>query len=257
MPLEVPPLDARGRQLKQAFEARRGYWTPWLEGMLSLSPDFFEAFLAFTGTPWTTGPLPARTKELVYIAIDSTVTHLYRRGIEMHVREALRHGATPAQVMAVLKLASLAGTLATTTAAPLLLQALGPGQPSSPLPCESIAAKDDFIAATGHWDEGLEALLRLDLAAFRDHARMVRSAWLDPALDPVTRELVGVAIHASSTLLHGPGIQLHLQRALACGATPAQLMEVLQLTSVIGIHTCSVAVPMLVEAMGRLPPSTS
>jgi hypothetical protein len=43
-----------------------------------------------------------------------------------------------------------------------------------------------------------------------------------------------------------------MRRALACGATSAQIMEVLQLTSVLGIHTCSVGAPLLSDEMARV-----
>ena len=74
---DTPPQpDARRQQLKSDFIARRGYWTPWLDGTLRFGLDFFDAFLAFTGTPWATGPLPPKVKEFVYIAIDGAITHL-------------------------------------------------------------------------------------------------------------------------------------------------------------------------------------
>lgn len=246
--MALPPLDDRGLRLKAAFEARRGYWTPWLDGTLRLSPDFFEGFLAFTGAPWSGGPLPPKVKELVYIAVDGAVTHLYQPGLRMHVREALRHGATAAEIMAVLQLASLPGLLTQTTSAPFLLEAMG-GADALAMDPDREAQRAGFVEATGHWDDGLDALLRIDAQAFREHAGLVLAAWRNPALDMRTRELLALAVHASCTLLHPPGIRRHLHRALACGATSAQVMEVLQLASVIGIHSCSVAVPMLIEAM--------
>lgn len=251
---DTPPQpDARRQQLKGAFIARRGYWTPWLDGTLRFGPDFFEAFLAFTGMPWATGPLPPKVKEFVYIAIDGAITHLYQRGLQMHIGEALRHGASPGEVMEVLQLASLIGLITQTTAAPMLLEALGRST-DEPLDAVQQQRKREFMDALGHWDDGCEAMLRLDATAFDSYAGYIRAAWHTRALDPVTRELVGIAVHASTTLLHGPGIQLHMRRALALGATQEQVMEVLQLTSVLGIHTCSVGVPLLMEALENLSP---
>lgn len=251
--MNSPPLGEREQQLKRDFEARRGYWTPWLEGLLRMSPDFFAAFLAFTGTPWSSGPLPPKVKEFVYIAIDSATTHLYQRGMRMHIGEALRHGATPAEITEVLQIASSIGLLTCTTAAPMLMDALReagtPADNTAPLTDEQAARKQSFEAATGIWDAGCEAMLRLDLQAFDTYAGYLRAAWQTRALDPVTRELLGIAVHASTTLLHAPGVQLHMRRALAAGATAEQIVEVLQLTSVLGIHTCSVAMPMLMEQL--------
>lgn len=249
----LPPLNQRTLKLKTDFEARRGYWTPWLDGTLRLSPDFFEAFLAFTGTPWTTGPLPPKVKEFIYIAIDGAITHLYQRGLQMHIGEALRHGASPTEVMEVLQMASLIGLITSTVAAPMLLEALHGDKPLPALDTAQLERKRVFEEATGRWDAGCDAMLRLDPTAFDIWAGYVMSAWQTRALDPVTRELVGIAVHASTTLLHAPGIQLHMRRALALGATQAQIMEVLQLTSVLGIHTCSVGVPLLMQALEERP----
>ncbi len=52
------------------------------------------------------------------------------------------------------------------------------------------------MEAVGHWDEGCEAMLRLDAAAFDTYAGYIRAAWQTRALEPVTRELVGIAVHA-------------------------------------------------------------
>lgn len=68
--------DERRAALRRDFEARRGYWTAWLEELLHHSPDFFEAFLQFTSAPWKSAALEPRVKELVYIAIDAAITHL-------------------------------------------------------------------------------------------------------------------------------------------------------------------------------------
>ena len=229
--------------------------------MLRLSPDFFEAFLNFTGTPWATGPLPGKVKEFVYIAIDASITHLYQPGLRKHMGDALRQGATGPEIMAVLQIASAIGLVASNTGAPMLLDALreAGNEPvdAAPLTAEQAQRKQGFEQATGFWDEGCDALLRLDPGGFDAYAAYLRTVWQTQALDPVTRELIGIAVHASTTFLHAPGIRLHMRRALACGATSAQIMEVLQLVSVLGIHSCSIGVPLLNEALARAAVNTS
>jgi alkylhydroperoxidase/carboxymuconolactone decarboxylase family protein YurZ len=248
-------LTAQQQALRQAFEARRGYWTGWLDDLLRQAPDFFEAFLAFTGAPWKSQALPPRVKELVYIAIDAAITHLYEPGLRKHMRDALDQGATAAEIVETLQLASSIGLLATSTGAPLVAQALQDRDAMPPADTHADAARAErrrrFEADTGHWDDGLSALLALDADAFDAHAAYLAAAWRTRALDAATRELLCVAVHASSTLMHRPGIALHVRRALDAGATREQLVEVLQLTSVLGIHTCSVAMPLLAEELAR------
>ena len=42
-----------------------------------------------------------------------------------------------------------------------------------------------------------------------------------------------------------------MANALKCGATPAEIMEVLALTSVLGVHTMAVGVPALLAELKR------
>lgn len=68
-------------------------------------------------------------------------------------------------------------------------------------------------------------------------------------LDAKTRALVAIAVDSASTHLYVPGIQRHVRTALEAGATPAEVMEAIELTSTLGIHACNIGVPLLVEVM--------
>ena len=46
-----------------------------------------------------------------------------------------------------------------------------------------------------------------------------------------------------------PGIRQHIKQAIGYGATAAEIMEVLELTSTLGIHACNIGVPILVEEL--------
>jgi len=45
----------------------------------------------------------------VYIAIDCATTHLYVPGLKLHIRNAVRLGATPEEATEIFELASLMG----------------------------------------------------------------------------------------------------------------------------------------------------
>ena len=85
-------------------------------------------------------------------------------------------------------------------------------------------------------------------AAFVELAAVPRRS---TALDPKVKELVCVAVNAAATHLFVPGIRAHIRRALELGATREELLEVLQLTSTLGIHASTVGVPLLLEAIGE------
>jgi len=63
-------------------------------------------------------------KEFVYCAFDVAATHLYTKGLKLHIENALGYGATPQEVMEVIELASPLGMAAVGMALPIVLQEL-------------------------------------------------------------------------------------------------------------------------------------
>lgn len=116
--------DDRRQALREDFEARRGYWNEFWDGLLTLDPDFFEAYLQFSGVPWSKGTLEPKVKELIYIAIDASTTHLYEPGLRQHIQNALRHGASKEEIMEVYELTSVLGIHTCTLGVPMLLEEL-------------------------------------------------------------------------------------------------------------------------------------
>jgi alkylhydroperoxidase/carboxymuconolactone decarboxylase family protein YurZ len=110
LPEDPGPLTGRQQRLMDTFVARRGFWHEDFEQLLRLDPDLFEAYCEYSGLPWTDGALEPKVKEFIYIAFDVAATHLHRPGIEQHFRNALRHGAAPDELLAVLQIASTLGT---------------------------------------------------------------------------------------------------------------------------------------------------
>lgn len=117
-------LSAEQQQLKDEFIAARGYWNEFWDGLLELDPNFFSAYLNFSGVPWKTGPLEPKIKELIYIAVDAATTHLYEPGLRQHIRNALKYGATREEIMEVLELVSVLGIHACTMGVPVLMDEL-------------------------------------------------------------------------------------------------------------------------------------
>jgi alkylhydroperoxidase/carboxymuconolactone decarboxylase family protein YurZ len=116
-------LDERQQQLKADFETNRGYWNPIWDGVLKLSPDFFEAYLAYSSVPWRQGVLEPKVKELIYCAFDVSAMHLWLPGLKLHIRNALGLGATPTEIMEVIQLASVQGADMFDFAMPALVDA--------------------------------------------------------------------------------------------------------------------------------------
>jgi alkylhydroperoxidase/carboxymuconolactone decarboxylase family protein YurZ len=66
------------------------------------------------------------------------------------------------------------------------------------------------------------------------------------------KEFIYIAIDAATTHLYEPGLRIHYRNAIKYGATREELMEVLQLTSVLGMHTCTVGVPILMDELRKI-----
>jgi len=245
-------LTERQRRLRERFIEARGYWNPFWDGLLQLAPDFFEAYLAFSSVPWRGGVLEPKVKELIYVAIDASTTHLYEPGLRQHIRNALGYGATKEEVMEVLELTSVLGIHTCTMGVPVLLEELAAaGREVGPagLTPRQQRLKDEFQAARGYWNTFWDGLLQLAPDFFEAYLAFSSVPWRGGVLEPKVKELIYVAIDASTTHLYEPGLRQHIRNALGYGATKEEVMEVLELTSVLGIHTCTMGVPVLLEEL--------
>jgi len=102
----------------------RGDWNPLWDTLRELDPEFMEAYLAFRQVPHKKGPLPAKFKELIMVAINASTTHLYAPGVRRHMRNALKLGATREEILEVIQLTTVVGIHACNMAVPILVEEL-------------------------------------------------------------------------------------------------------------------------------------
>ncbi|CAN0484748.1 unnamed protein product, partial [Phaeothamnion confervicola] len=74
--------------------------------------------------PWRIGVLSSKVKELVYLAADISTTHLHVPGARLHARNAIAFGATEAEVVEVIELASTVGVQSLALGLPILRDVL-------------------------------------------------------------------------------------------------------------------------------------
>lgn len=65
------------------------------------------------------------------------------------------------------------------------------------------------------------------------------------------KEFILIAINAATTHMYAPGTRRHIQNALRHGATREELLEVIQLITIMGIHSVNMAVPILAEELEK------
>lgn len=247
--------EHRGR-LKDEFIRLRGYWAPLWDDLLRLDPDFFAAYLGFSSAPWRTGPLPPKVKELINIAIDAAATHLYEPGLRIHIRNALRHGAIREEIVEVLQLTAVLGIHSCTLGVPVLydeLRQAGMTEPwdEAPLNARQEALKRAFVDIRGYWDPVWEQLLRLNTEFFAAYLQFSSVPWRGGLLEPKLKELIYIAIDAAATHLYEPGLRIHIRNALKHGATQAEIVEVLELVSALGVHSCTMGIPVLLDELDK------
>jgi len=116
--------------------------------------------------------------------------------------------------------------------------------PATPAPATPFC---DRVRELGEWNPNWDPFYALDAAWTEKFMSMGLSPMLSGVLDAKTIEFIAIAVDASCTHLYAPGVRRHIRKALALGATQAEITAVLQLTSVLGIHTMSVGAPILLE----------
>jgi len=222
--------------------------TDALQALREADSEFFARFTELAEVPRRSTVLDPKVKELVCLAVDAAATHMYAPGIREHARRAIDLGATREELLEVLQLTSTLGIHATTVGVPVLVEALGERE-ATPLDERRQALKADFEAKRGYWHDFWNGLLELDPDFFEAYVGFSAHPWEHGVLEPKVKELIYTAFDASATHMYVPGLRQHIENALAYGATPAEVMEVFELASTIGIHGYLAALPIVLEEL--------
>ena len=106
--------------------------------------------------------------------------------------------------------------------------------------------------AKGDWNPIWDELQKLDPDYLESYLQFRAIPHETGPLEQKYKELIMIAINAATTHLYGPGLRRHMQNALKAGATKEEIFETIQLTTVMGIHSMNLAVPMLLEETAKL-----
>ena len=241
-------MGAGEDRLRRTARARRnGMSDPW-QALREADPEFLARFAELADVPRRSATLEPKVKELVCLAVNAAATHMYEPGIREHAHRAIELGATREELLEVLELTSTLGIHASTVGVPLLLEALGERE-APPLDQRRAALKADFEAKRGYWHAFWDGLLELDPDFFEAYVGFSAHPWEHGVLEPKVKELIYTAFDASATHMYVPGLRQHIENALGYGATPAEVMEVFELASTLGIHGYLAALPIVLEEL--------
>jgi len=245
----------RHEEIRAEFERVHGAWDESWQAVLELDPEFLAAYLDFAGVPARKQHLDAKTRALVALAVDAAATHLHAPGIRRHVAASLEAGATPQEVMEVLECTATLGIHAMNLGVPVLIEVLTErGERAGPAPLTEFQeqVKAEFTRDRGYWNPTWDEMLELDPELLQAYTTFSAHPWRHGTLSPKMREFVYIAFDTSATHLYRVGLKLHIENALGYGATPQEILEIMEIASVIGMHTVTSAAPVVRDlALGR------
>ncbi|WP_242123858.1 carboxymuconolactone decarboxylase family protein [Sphingobium sp. Sx8-8] len=205
------------------------------------APGAVRRMSAFVAPVVAAGHISEKLRELIWIGVDSVVTHLFPSGIALHAGLALKAGATVPEIIEVLRLATEASERSYGPALLAIhqeLEAAGVRPPTAPPAAVEAARayKSAFIARAGYWDEWMD----IAITHMPDHF----TAWLEltnaiedePALDAKSRALISIALCGCAPLANVEGVRRHSRLALAHGASAEEIYAAMQLGMGLGSH---------------------
>ncbi|MBV8569499.1 MAG: carboxymuconolactone decarboxylase family protein [Acidobacteriaceae bacterium] len=101
-----------------------GQWNTAWDPFYELDPEWTDDFMATGFGIYASGLMTPKLVELLSIAFDASYTHMYAPGTRRHIKAALKLGATPEEIMDVLKLCVVQGVQACNLAVPILNEEL-------------------------------------------------------------------------------------------------------------------------------------
>jgi alkylhydroperoxidase/carboxymuconolactone decarboxylase family protein YurZ len=87
-----------------------------------LDPTWNDALISASTGFYTSGLLAPKFVELIGIAFDASITHMYAPGVRRHVKAAIDLGATPEEILTILKLCVSQGADALYFGVPILAE---------------------------------------------------------------------------------------------------------------------------------------
>ena len=121
----LKPADAT-KPPTPACDAMRaiGQWNPAWDPFLELSPQWTDEFFALGASLYKSTVFSPKFVELLSIAFDASVTHMYTPGTRRHIKTALKLGATVQEIMTVLQICVSMGVQSCAKGVPILAEEL-------------------------------------------------------------------------------------------------------------------------------------
>jgi alkylhydroperoxidase/carboxymuconolactone decarboxylase family protein YurZ len=101
-----------------------GQWNTAWDAFFEMDPAWTEAIISVSLPVYTSGVFTPKLAELLSIAVDASITHMYAPGTRRHIQSALKLGVTIEEIMEVLKICVSQGMQASNLGVPILAEEL-------------------------------------------------------------------------------------------------------------------------------------
>ena len=120
----VKPVERPSKSATPACDKMKalGQWNTAWDPFYELDPVWTDEFFAVGAGIYTGGVFSPKDVELLSIAFDASITHMYTPGTRRHIKAALKLGATMEEIMEVLKLCVVQGVQACNLGVPILAE---------------------------------------------------------------------------------------------------------------------------------------
>jgi alkylhydroperoxidase/carboxymuconolactone decarboxylase family protein YurZ len=243
-------LTPEQRRIREGFTQRRGYWADDWQLILELAPEVMQAYTDFSAYAWEHGTLDRKTREFMYIATTSVVTHIHPIGIETHGRNAIAAGATPQELVTLLALMGGIGIRGYLMAIDVI-EEVRPGATRRPNndPQRLTRLRAEYERIFGAWDDAVGTAIQVDPDYFDAYLKWAAAPRTSGVLGPKVVALIAIAANATVTHLDRPTLKREVQAALAMGVTPAEILEVCSMTAGVSVHSLTVGMPIVAGLM--------
>ncbi|MFE5709045.1 carboxymuconolactone decarboxylase family protein [Rhodococcus koreensis] len=116
---------------------------------------------------------------------------------------------------------------------------------AEPIPTPTL----DRMKSEGSWNPLWDTLSQWDPEWTEQFMAMNATPVQRGVFTPEFVELLSIAIDAAATHMYAPGVRRHIRAALELGVSKEEILTVLEMVSVLGIHACNLGVPILAEEL--------
>lgn len=250
-------LTGHALAVKEDFIRLRGFWVDEYDEMAILCPQFLEKLVATGSVVKETSTISPVLHHLLAVALDASITHLFHRGTRLHMRAALKLGATKQQLIEVIQIVSFLGMQSHLVALPIVLDLLEDDDELKVMARRPRDASDDalrskFVDMFGVWTDAHETMLGLSADYLPTYLEQVAIPYEGGGLTPRERALILFAANVSVTHLDETAIRNSATGALAAGCSGRDLVDVIRLASSLGMQSCVTSFPILLEEVDAM-----